>query len=237
MITHDLTAPMTCHCAITAATEIGSRRRNGCCHNSNTRPIKHQHLHSSLEQHNNAIMTEATKNEPQENDVLLGRGGGTNNHSGNVAFRSIVARHQAEYLQAKKKDKVTIARRIVGLVHKNGGKFLRKNTTSGEWEEVAEKKATEKTSQALREGLDVRRKVGSDKKKSPRRNSESSAEEPSTKRQKVANSVSWDESVPSLKEYDAGESTTLPDLQDEVLNMFHNSPSVSKEECDYVASV
>lgn len=177
-------------------------------------------------------MTEATKNQPTENDVLLGRGGGTNSHSGNVAFRSIVARHQAEYLQAKKKDKVTIARRIVGLVHDNGGKFLRKNS-DGDWEEVEEKKATEKTSQALREGLDVRRKVG----KSPRRNSESSADEPSTKRQKVASSVSWDESVPSLKEYDAGESTTLPDLQDEALNLFHNSPSVSKEECDYVASV
>jgi len=179
-------------------------------------------------------MTEGNHYEPTAHDVLCGRGGATNNHEGNKRFRSIVTGHQEEYLAAKKKDKALIARRIVSIIQGDGGLFLRKNPTTGDWEEVTDKKAAEKTSQALREGLDVRRKVV----KSPRRNSESSVdEEPSSKRQKVDKSVSWDDSVPSLKEYDAGEATTLPELQDEVLFLFHHAPSVSKEECDYVASV
>ena len=39
-------------------------------------------------------------------DVLLGRGGATNSHSGNRKFRQIVAQHQQEYLKARKRDKV-----------------------------------------------------------------------------------------------------------------------------------
>lgn len=175
--------------------------------------------------------------EPMPADVLCGRGGQTNNHEGNKAFRSIVSRHQEEYLGSRKKDKAAIARRIVSIIHDNGGKFIAKNSATGKWEEVTDKKAQEKTSQALREGLDVRKKTTG---KSPRRNSESSAtltdEEPASKRPRVGKTVSWDESVPSLKEYDAGEATTLPELQDEVIKMFQ-SPPVSREECDYVASV
>jgi hypothetical protein len=179
-------------------------------------------------------MTEGNHYEPTAQDVLCGRGGLTNSHAGNIAFRSIVADHQREYLAARKKDKALIARRIVSIISGNGGRFLRKNSTTGEWEECTVKKAAEKTSQALREGLDVRRKVI----KSPRRDSETSASvNPASKRQKVAKSVSWDDSVPSLNEYDAGETTTLPELRDEVLFHFQFAPPVLKEECEYVASV
>lgn len=106
-------------------------------------------------------------------DVLLGRGGVTNNHEGNKRYRTMVAQHQAEYLAAKKNDKILIARKIVAAVHANGGRFLKQctstealtaqqqnphsaSTDSSQWIEVSEKRATEKTSQALREGLDVR---------------------------------------------------------------------------------
>lgn len=91
-----------------------------------------------------------------ENDVLLGRGGATNSHTGNRKFRQIVARHQQEYLKARKRDKVSIARRIVAIVHSNGGRFLKRTDNAQNWVEVTEKRAQEKTSQALREGLDVR---------------------------------------------------------------------------------
>eukprot|EP00568_Trieres_chinensis_P002061 CAMPEP_0183309280 /NCGR_PEP_ID=MMETSP0160_2-20130417/24801_1 /TAXON_ID=2839 ORGANISM="Odontella Sinensis, Strain Grunow 1884" /NCGR_SAMPLE_ID=MMETSP0160_2 /ASSEMBLY_ACC=CAM_ASM_000250 /LENGTH=211 /DNA_ID=CAMNT_0025473283 /DNA_START=117 /DNA_END=753 /DNA_ORIENTATION=+ len=93
---------------------------------------------------------------PQENDVLCGRGGATNNHEGNKRYRAIVADHQTEYLHAKKREKAGIARVIVGIVHSRGGRFLKKlsDGTDG-WTDVGDKKATEKTSQALREGLDV----------------------------------------------------------------------------------
>jgi hypothetical protein len=92
----------------------------------------------------------------REDDVLLGRGGATNNHPGNQKFRAIVAEHQIEYLQARKKEKVVIARRIVAIVHKNGGRFLKRSPDAETWEQVTDKRAQEKTSQALREGLDVR---------------------------------------------------------------------------------
>ena len=178
-------------------------------------------------------MTQSDTYEPTAHDVLCGRGGMTNSHVGNKRFRSVVADHQREYLVAKKRDKADIARRIVSIIQSNGGMFLRKNESTGEWEEVETKKAVEKTSQALREGLDVRRKVV----KSPRRNSDSaaSAANEGASHKRVGKAISWDDSVPSLNEYDAGEAT-LPELQDEALFIFH-APPVSKEDCNYVTSV
>mmetsp|Transcript_1329 Transcript_1329/g.1663 ORF Transcript_1329/g.1663 Transcript_1329/m.1663 type:complete len:228 (-) Transcript_1329:159-842(-) len=95
-------------------------------------------------------------------DILCGRGGATNNHVGNKQFRAIVAEHQPEYLSAKKRDKAGIARRIVQVLRERGGRFLKKVEGEGpeRWVDVGDKKATEKTSQALREGLDVRHAVG-----------------------------------------------------------------------------
>ena len=92
-------------------------------------------------------------------DVLLGRGGRTNSHIGNKRYRTIVADYQSEYLEARKKDKILIARRIVALVKERGGRFLKQGPTDQTWMEVPDKRATEKTSQALREGLDVRNKT------------------------------------------------------------------------------
>jgi hypothetical protein len=89
-------------------------------------------------------------------DVLLGRGGATNNHLGNRRFRSIVIEHQEEYLNAAKMEKISIARKIVSIVRNNGGRFLGRGNTSEAWTEVDSKRAQEKASQALREGLDVR---------------------------------------------------------------------------------
>lgn len=111
------------------------------------------------------------------NDVLLGRGGATNNHSGNQRFRLLVAEQQREYLEARKHDKVIIARRIVSLVHAEGGRFLQNGATKDQWVEVTDKRAQEKTSQALREGLDVRNQKLRPHKliKAVRRNSESSS--------------------------------------------------------------
>lgn len=180
-------------------------------------------------------MTLGSHIEPTDHCVLLGRGGATNNHVGNKRFRTIVASHQEEYLNSKKKDKVVIARHIVGIVQDNGGQFLRKNG-DGDWEVVDSKKAAEKTSQALREGLNVRRT----KAKSPRRsNSESSIENTQEAFPKRLKTVSWDEPIPSLKEYDAGETTTIPDLEDEASSalFYQYYPSTVQENCEYVESV
>ena len=96
--------------------------------------------------------------QPEQHDVLCGRGGATNNHVGNKIYRTIVCDHQSQYLHAKKRDKAGIARIIVGIIRSRGGRFLKKlNDGTERWVDVGDKKATEKTSQALREGLDIRR--------------------------------------------------------------------------------
>lgn len=122
----------------------------------------------------------------QPNDVLFGRGGGTNQHIGNQRFRELVAEQMPAYLRALKKDKIVIARHIVSIIQSEGGRFLRRSsdatkatttTTTGStsssveddcWIPVTDQRAREKTSQALREGLDVRnRTFRTDHKKGP----------------------------------------------------------------------
>jgi hypothetical protein len=89
-------------------------------------------------------------------DVLCGRGGGTNSQIGNRRFRQLVQEFQPIYLMAKRKEKPLLARTIVLIIRKRGGRFLKKNEETGELFEVGDLKAEAKTSQALREGLDVR---------------------------------------------------------------------------------
>jgi hypothetical protein len=89
-------------------------------------------------------------------DVLCGRGGGTNSQIGNRRFRKLVQEFQPIYLLARRKEKPLLARTIVLIIRKRGGRFLKKDEETGELYEVGDAKAEAKTSQALREGLDVR---------------------------------------------------------------------------------
>jgi hypothetical protein len=85
-------------------------------------------------------------------DVLFGRGGQTNRHIGNLRYRDIIALHRADYVRASKVEKPNVARRIVKAIRtgKNPGRFLRKGD-DGKWQEVSDKEAAWKASQALRE--------------------------------------------------------------------------------------
>lgn len=77
----------------------------------------------------------------------------TNHHKGNKRFRDIVALHRPDYVRAPKVQKPSVARVIVRAI-RNGdppGRFLRKDEKTGCWVDIGDKKATEKTSQALRE--------------------------------------------------------------------------------------
>mmetsp|Transcript_22649 Transcript_22649/g.53591 ORF Transcript_22649/g.53591 Transcript_22649/m.53591 type:complete len:736 (-) Transcript_22649:167-2374(-) len=85
-------------------------------------------------------------------DILFGRGGLTNHHPGNKKFRDYVNEHRSNYVSASKSQKPAVARVIVRAI-RNGdppGRFLRKND-NGDWVDVGDKRAAEKTSQALRE--------------------------------------------------------------------------------------
>jgi len=94
--------------------------------------------------------------EINSNDVLCGRGGGTNTQVGNRRFRLLVQEFQPTYLLCRRKEKPLIARTIVLIIRNRGGRFLKKNEDDGTFLDVGDEKAEAKTSQALREGLDVR---------------------------------------------------------------------------------
>lgn len=98
--------------------------------------------------------------DPHANDVLYGRGGGTNHHAGNKRYRKIVESRKADYVNAKRLDKPLIAFDIVQKWRSQvpPGRFLKLNEDTGIWNDVGDRKAREKTSQALREKAPLLRK-------------------------------------------------------------------------------
>ena len=102
--------------------------------------------------------------DPGQHDVLCGRGGGTNNHAGNVKFRLMVNDHKLRYLAASKAEKPKVAAEVVRLWRALDppGRFLSRKDKSRKgpgsvkadgtvWYDVGNKKAREKASQCLRE--------------------------------------------------------------------------------------
>lgn len=168
-------------------------------------------------------------------DVLLGRGGQTNNNSGNVRFRDIVTSKQLVYLESKKKEKKVIAQQCVDAVHAKGGRFLKRDDASGSWLEIPAKKAATKASQCLREQLDVRNKRLREGKNGQPLEEDSR----SKKRQKIV-SGKVDTASPALVSL-TGDGGGVPDLQDEMYaptdSTFQNAPPVSTNDCDYLAAV
>ena len=147
------------------------------------------------------------------NDVLCGRGGATNNHIGNKHFRSICAEYQEVYLKARKKDKTLIAQEVLARVKENGGRFLKFDTTSSVWLEIPNKKALLKTSQALREGLDMRKgKIRPEK--MPRHLSDSRYETPRMRPRLVEGKVCVTRS-PGLTSVASSTDQNIPDLKEE----------------------
>lgn len=82
-------------------------------------------------------------------DVLLGRGGLSNNHSGNLWFRNLVATYRSAYNAAPKGEKGQLARNLCNYVRLSGGRFLEKDRDR--WYECGDTRAQAKCSQALRE--------------------------------------------------------------------------------------
>jgi len=91
--------------------------------------------------------------EPHDNDVMYGRGGGTNHHPGNKRYRTMVESRKVKYVNSKRLDKPLVALEIIRewRAQLPPGRFLKHNEKAGNWDDVGDKKAREKTSQALRE--------------------------------------------------------------------------------------
>jgi len=92
---------------------------------------------------------------PNESDVLCGRGGRINSHVGNRQFREVILSRKKEYLAktTKKLEKAHIAAAIVNDIRsmQPPGRFLKEDVKSGMWYDIGDAKAFKKTGQALRE--------------------------------------------------------------------------------------
>ena len=101
------------------------------------------------------IIDESNICEPNDNDVLFGRGGYTNNRPGNIHFRQEALRLRQWYEQSTKEEKYEISNLLLESVKSRGGRFLEKGS-DGKWHEVIGNGARRKASQALRERINRR---------------------------------------------------------------------------------
>ena len=90
------------------------------------------------------------------NDVLAGRGNGIKKHLGNVHFRNLVNAVKHYYVALPSSEKIKVSQIIIEAVKSLNppGRFLKEieHANGVSWEELTEKDALGKTSQALREG-------------------------------------------------------------------------------------
>lgn len=95
--------------------------------------------------------------EPNEQDVLCGRGGAILRHPGNQRYRFLIKSNKPLYLISMKEEKTAISRSIIAIIRKGRGRFLER-AKDKTWYDIGDMKATEKTSQAIREGQSKLRK-------------------------------------------------------------------------------
>ncbi|KAL7535868.1 hypothetical protein ACHAXR_006785 [Thalassiosira sp. AJA248-18] len=101
-----------------------------------------------------------------DNDIICGRGGLALKHPGNMAYRKIVGLNKELYATCLKTEKLRISKSIVAAIREINGRFLERedgktsssldekdeNGNPVTWRDISDKRAIEKTSQALREG-------------------------------------------------------------------------------------
>jgi hypothetical protein len=89
--------------------------------------------------------------------------GGTNHHPGNKRYRKMVEERKHRYVNSKRLEKPLIAFEIIRIWRAQDppGRFLKKDKSSGLWNDVGDAQARKKTSQALREQAPLIRELGS----------------------------------------------------------------------------
>jgi hypothetical protein len=98
---------------------------------------------------------------PHDHDILSGRGNFVNYHAGNEHFRALVRKHKVAYVACPKSQKGKFSQMIVDEIKQLNppGRFLKQDETTKLWYDIGEKKALDKTRQALREGAPEIQKV------------------------------------------------------------------------------
>ena len=90
-----------------------------------------------------------------DHDVLCGRGNNINSHQGNQFFRKLVKQIRVEYVATPKQEKADFAKLVVHAIRNLNppGRFLIKDdNTDAFYYDIGDRKAVDKTRQALREG-------------------------------------------------------------------------------------
>jgi len=99
---------------------------------------------------------------PHINDILCGRGGGSQNHPGNDYYRRMISSSKYWYLSSNKREKREIALELVSRIYTLNppGRFLEKNECTLRYNDIGEERAVAKVSQALREGApNIRKRI------------------------------------------------------------------------------
>jgi hypothetical protein len=89
--------------------------------------------------------------EPRDADVLMGRGGRTNNHPGNKRYLEAKEEMQPSYFEADKDYKTVLSQKLVDKVTGWNGRFLKLDSSADKWYLVPNIVARKKASQSLRE--------------------------------------------------------------------------------------
>ena len=80
---------------------------------------------------------------PHINDIVSGRGSGSNRHEGNLYFRKLIRENKELYLSRPKNEKMLVARDIYHTIESLDppGRFLQKNPETGSWFEIGKDRA------------------------------------------------------------------------------------------------
>lgn len=116
------------------------------------RPAIHRNQQTTTDNSGTHIMADQGTNMIElehctDMDVICGRSGPAQKHAGNKMYRTLVSWNKPLYVACPTADKIKISRSIVDAIQEQGGRFLELNRQWGAYEEMATKKAIEKTSQ------------------------------------------------------------------------------------------
>jgi len=97
---------------------------------------------------------------PEDFDILLGRGKTSFNHVGNRRFRVFIEIHLQRYMDAQSRmEKTLVVNSVVEAIQDGGGRFLKQDTKTKKWHKVSAKMAREKVGHALRDGVGMQIKA------------------------------------------------------------------------------
>ena len=90
--------------------------------------------------------------EPSDLDILLGRNKYCFHHVGNRCFRTLIANNSGWYVAVStKRGKMAVVAFLFNLIQRGGGRFLKEDLSSNQWQEVDNRAARGKIGHALRD--------------------------------------------------------------------------------------